>query len=323
MLCYPCELETDDGERLTMISHERIAENVYSFQSDIYAQVNAGVVVGPNWGVLIDTLAFPEETIQIRDFVEQQLSVPVRYIINTHYHADHSWGNCFFPGARVLSSALCRQLLSSKGEPSLEQSRQQNPTTFRNVRLVLPHLTFASGMLGMRVGKKTIALIPLPGHSDDGIGVLIEEDRVLFSGDACMPLPYLVDGDYEDMQRSLTYIADASLENIIQGHGDIILRGEIDNAIDSNLEYLAKIKELVEESTRYKFPLDYLQQHQVDDCGKPKVLLGGIAEALHQRNLFALYLRLIGEKPVGSDEVWDEREERRIIRSDDDEDWDE
>ena len=98
-----------------MIQRERVADNVYSFQSDIYAQVNAGAVIGPNWAVVIDTLALPEETLAIRDFIEQDLNVPVRYVINTHSHADHAWGNCFFPGSIVVGHSLCRQLLNSDG----------------------------------------------------------------------------------------------------------------------------------------------------------------------------------------------------------------
>jgi cyclase len=92
------------------MQRERIAENVYYFQSDLYAQVTAGAIVGPNWAVVIDTLAMPEETIQIRDFIEQELNLPVRYVINTHYHADHCWGSCFFPNATVIAHTLCRWL---------------------------------------------------------------------------------------------------------------------------------------------------------------------------------------------------------------------
>jgi glyoxylase-like metal-dependent hydrolase (beta-lactamase superfamily II) len=88
------------------VQRERVADNVYSFQSDVYAQVTAGAVVGPNWAVVIDTLAIPEETLAIRDFIEPELSVPVRYVINTHYHADHSWGNYFFPGSTIVAHSL-------------------------------------------------------------------------------------------------------------------------------------------------------------------------------------------------------------------------
>jgi glyoxylase-like metal-dependent hydrolase (beta-lactamase superfamily II) len=90
-----------------MAQRERIAENVYSFQSDLYAQVTAGAVIGPSWAVVIDTLAMPEETIEIRDFIENELGVPVRYVINTHHHADHCFGEAAFSrynrsGAQVV-----------------------------------------------------------------------------------------------------------------------------------------------------------------------------------------------------------------------------
>jgi len=98
------------------MQRERVADNVYYFQSDSYAQVTAGAVIGPSWAIVIDTLALPEETLQIRDFIEQELKLPVRYVINTHYHADHSWGNCFFPGAMVIAHTLCRQQLVTVGQ---------------------------------------------------------------------------------------------------------------------------------------------------------------------------------------------------------------
>ena len=78
---------------------ERISDNVYWFQSEEYAQVTAGVITGPQWAIVVDTLAFPFEAKAIRKFVVEELGLPVRYLINTHSHSDHAWGNCFFPGA--------------------------------------------------------------------------------------------------------------------------------------------------------------------------------------------------------------------------------
>ena len=282
-----------------MIQRERVADNVYSFQSEFYAQVTAGAIIGPEWAVAIDTLAYPEETLAIRDFIEDELKVPVRYVINTHYHADHSWGTCFFPGALVISHTLCRQLLEEKALPSLEEARKQN-ASFRKSQIIFPQITFESGKISLKVGKKTLTMFPLPGHSMDGIGILVEEDRVLFSGDIFMPLPYIVDGDYEDMINSLKLIDQLSLENVVQGHGDVVLRGEIVSAIDDHLQYLSTIRKIVRRAARRKFPGDMLETVDVESCGKSRVLLGGLAEELHQRNLKALYQQLYGEPPAFS-----------------------
>jgi glyoxylase-like metal-dependent hydrolase (beta-lactamase superfamily II) len=292
---------------IPMVPRERVADNVYSFQSDVYAQVTAGAVVGPNWAVVIDTLALPEETLGIRSFLEQELNVPVKYVINTHYHADHSWGNCFFPGATIISHTLCREKLSTSGQASLREARQQS-NVFRSVKIVLPHLTFNESILNLRVGKKTLNLMSLPGPSPDNIGVLIEEDRILFAGDAFMPLPYLVDGDIDDMVASFKKIGKMGLENIIQGHGDTVLRGEIDNAVKDNLAYLSAVRKAVRKASRRKFPLELLETVDIESCGKSRVLIGGLAVELHRRNLRGLYRSLYGEPHVRTEEDFDEEE---------------
>jgi glyoxylase-like metal-dependent hydrolase (beta-lactamase superfamily II) len=276
------------------MQRERVSENVYWFQSDVYAQVTAGVIVGPQWAVVVDTLALPDETLGIRDFIERELSVPVRYVINTHYHADHAWGNCFFPGATVIAHARCRELLEERGRPSLETACKQN-NTLRQVKIVLPHMTFSAGELTLRVGKKNLTILSTLGHSEDGIAVLVEEDRVLFAGDAFMPLPYVVDGDLEESATSIRKIGRMGLENIIQGHGDIILRGEIEAAVKENLNYLANLKKNVKAALRRRNPEEMLETITVESCGKSRVYLGGLAESLHQRNLRALIQRWAGD----------------------------
>jgi len=294
-----------------MIQRERIADNVYSFQSEVYAQVTAGAVIGPNWAVLIDTLALPEETLAVRDFIEQEQNVPVRYVVNTHSHADHAWGNCFFPGSTVIAHHLCRQILERQGRASLDEVRRNN-LAFRNVKIVLPQITFSDGELNLRVGKKTLTVIPLPGHSLDNVAALVEEDRVLFAGDAAMSLPYIVDGDIDELVLSLKKMGRMGLENIIQGHGDIVLRGEIENFIRENIAYLSNIRKVVRKASRRKYPRDILDETSIESCGKSRVLIGGLASELHHRNLRALYRQMFGEIPVAPDEyegdIYDEEE---------------
>lgn len=273
---------------------ERVSENVFWFQSEIYAQVTAGVIAGPQWAVVIDTLALPDETLTIREFIEHELSVPVRYVINTHYHADHTWGTCFFPGATVIAHARCRDLLDERGIPSLEAAKKQNPA-LRQVKVVLPHITFMDGEITLRVGKKNLIISPALGHSPDGIAVLVEEDRILFAGDSFMPLPYIVDGNIDDIMASIKRSGRMGLENIVQGHGDIILRGEIDAAVRENLNYLSCIKKSVKAISRRKNAIELLDTIRIEDCGKSRVYLGGLAETLHQRNLRALLQQMTAE----------------------------
>ena len=75
-------------------------------------------------------------TLGMREFVEHELSVPVRYIINTHYHADHAWGNCFFPGATVVGLSF----LQSRSE---ELSLLEHPSLLALVVLVVILLLMA------------------------------------------------------------------------------------------------------------------------------------------------------------------------------------
>jgi len=272
---------------------ERIADNVYWFQSEVYAQVTAGVVVGTFWAAVIDTLATPEETLSMRSFIEDSLQMPVRYVINTIYHADHTWGNCFFPGATVISHSLCRKLMAERNENALKDIKGQD-SAFSRVKIVLPSLTFDSGTLSLQVGKKHLKIFPTPGNSPDGISVLVREDRILFAGDAYMPLPYIVEGDVDILADTIKTIGKMSLENIVQGHGEIILRGEIEQATHSNLNYIANLKKVIKAAVRIKDPTKKLMEATVESCGKSRVLLGGQVEVLHRRNLIALYRKESG-----------------------------
>lgn len=287
-----------------MIKRERVAENIYFFQSRAYAQVNAGVIVGPDMAVVIDTLAFPEETIQMRDFVEQTLQIPIRYVINTHYHADHTWGNIHFPNAKIIAHKKCYDLLEEWGVPSLERAKTEN-AIFKDLEIVLPQITFDEGEFGLQVGKKTLRIITLPGHTEDGIGIIVEEDRVLFSGDILMPIPYIVDGDMDEMISSLKNISTIGLENIVQGHGDIILRGEVQPITKGNQEYLSSLRKSVRQAKRRKYPLDYIEEENIEDYGISRVTLGGLANELHQNNLLSLYKTLFDETPIGSEEYFE------------------
>lgn len=278
------------------MQRERVSENVYWFQSETYAQVSAGVVAGPHWAVVIDTL-MPQETLEVRKFIEEKLNLPIRYVIDTHHHADHCWGNCLFPGATIIGHELCRQFLLNRTPSALEVASQDNPL-YRQLTIVPPHITFSEGYFNLQVGKKHLSLFPTPGHSEDGISVLVEEERILFAGDAFMSIPFIVEGDLDQYINTSQSFMDMGLENIIQGHGDIILRGEIEEKVRENITYLKSIQKAVITARRRKNPLEIIDSIGVEACGKSRILLGGLASELHRRNIRSLYFKALEEEKM-------------------------
>ena len=269
---------------------------MYWFKSEIYAQVTAGVIVGPEWAILVDSLVMPDETLEMRTFIEENLGVQVRYIINTIYHADHTFGNFFFPGATIISHALCRKMILEKNPQALENAKAQDAVFKRINRIVVPNITFNEGVLSLRIGKRNVDIFPTPGASPDGVSVLVKEDRVLFAGDAFLPLPNIVEGDVEQLSDTIRTISKMGLENIVQGHGDVILRGEIEKYSQNNIDYLAKIQKAAYTAARRKDPKKVIDAATVEECGKSRVMLTGFVEDLHRRNLAVLYQRELAKK---------------------------
>lgn len=269
------------------MQRERIAEDIHVFTSDRYVQVTAGAVVTTEGVILIDTLVFPEETLHMKRYIEGRLGSKVRFVINTHFHADHTTGTCFFEDAHVIAHARCRALLDERGRKSLEHTKAASEE-MRNVRLVLPNMVFDSGMLTLHIGGKTLQLWHTPGHSPDSIVCLIKEDRVLFAADTLMSLPYFVDGSYDDFLDSLRGLQGRNLENVVQGHGEVILRGEIEEKIQSDIDYLLKMRQAVDKALTSPAPDEALAAIDIERCGKSRILLNGAAQQLHRQNVTTL-----------------------------------
>jgi cyclase len=258
------------------MQRERVAEDIYVFTSDRYVQVTAGAVITSEGAVLIDTLVFPDETLQMKRIIESRLGSKVRYVINTHFHADHTTGTCFFDGAHVIAHKLCRDLLDQRGRESLEHTKSTTDE-LREVRLVLPDMVFDNGVFTLYIGGKTLQMWHTPGHSLDSIVCLVKEDRVLFAADTVMPIPYFVDGNYDDFLNSLHSLQGKNLENVIQGHGEIILRGEIEEKLQSDIDYLHKVRQSVDKALASANPDKALNAIDIERCGKSRILLNGMA----------------------------------------------
>ena len=167
------------------MQRERITDDIYIFTSDLYASVTAGLIVTNEGAALIDTL-IPEETRRIKRFVEDRLDINVRYVVNSHFHADHSTGTCLFPDAQVVGHRKCRELLERRGRANLDQMKSSAPG-LQDIELVLPDIVFDRS-LTLHLGGKTLEFIASPGHSSDSIVCLVQEDQVLFAADTLMPI---------------------------------------------------------------------------------------------------------------------------------------
>lgn len=269
---------------------ERVTEDVYVFISELYAEVAATVIVTPDGAVVIDTLPFPQETQQVREFALRRCPRGIRYLVNTHHHADHVYGSYLFPEAELVAHRRCRQILLKVGEESLAQAKVQTPA-LASVNLRIPQLVFETDLL-LRLGDKTIHLMHSPGHSPDGIVIHIREDKVLVAGDIITPVPLIVQGDLEELIRSLKRIKALNLENVIQGHGGVLLRGEIEDMVDSSVAYLRCIEKQVQAVIEEDLPRSELAKLDIELCGKSRIPLGGLVQRLHLANLEHLYARM-------------------------------
>lgn len=270
---------------------ERVTENVYVFTSEEYAQVTASAIVTNEGTVVIDTLPFPRETREMIAFLRSESKRGIRYVINTHGHADHVYGNYLFEEADIISGEKCREVMRKSGEKNLAEAKTQTPE-LAEVTLRLPNITFPDKM-ALHLGDRVLRLLPLPGHTLDGIGVYLEGDKILFSGDAVMPVPYIFWGDRVILQDTLKQIKEMNLENIVQGHGEVLLKGELDETLDAAIAYLDCIYDKVKSKLSSRTSKEkLLNEITLEACGFTPIALDGLVKQLHRSNLQRVYQSL-------------------------------
>ena len=273
------------------MQEERVARDIHVFTSELYAQVTAGLVVTEEGCILIDTLPFPEETAQILSTVENSCPYGVQLVVLTHYHADHTYGTYQFPDATIVAHASTRDLLIEKGFDALAAAKSQAPE-LAEVELILPSVVFDAGELTLHLGGKTLQLFHSPGHTPDSIATFVVDDKVLFASDTVLPVPTIFDGDLDTLVLSLDRLKELPIESIVQGHGEVILRGEVSDRIDQAVGYLHRIHNLVDETIAAGQPRDSLLENDIESCGLSRIPLNGLVQQLHIANLVSLYDRM-------------------------------
>jgi cyclase len=265
---------------------ERVGEQVYVYLSELYAQVTATVVVTNRGSVVVDTLLFPSEAREVAGFAKRG-GAKVRYLINTHSHLDHVSGNYMYAGTRIIGHARGRRAMEGEVQGALNQAAGNMPE-LQDVRLRLPDITGSSEIV-LLIGGLTMRIMPLPGHTYDSYGVYIEEEKILVAGDAVLPVPHFVGCDPDLLFRSLQKVRALSLNTIIQGHGDVILKGEVKEALEQRLRYLRQVKKFVADSVASGISLEEVRRSQIEAFGGSRLDLDGLTQILHEDNVAYLY----------------------------------
>ncbi len=268
---------------------ERVSDDIYVFTSSLYAQVTASAVVTREGIVVVDTLPFPQETQEMIDYLEGLGQGPIKYLVNTHWHGDHTNGNFLFDeSVELVCHKRCQLAMQEFCEPALQESKDSTPL-LDGVELRLPNVVFDSGQMVLHVGNKSVELALSPGHTFDSIVAYVREDKVMVAADTIMPVPYFVAGNRQDFKESLEALKDYNLESIVQGHGEVLLRGEIPQAIESSLEYLEILEQKVAEIVEKGKGPAALNKITIEQCGKSRIPLNGLVQDLHRANLMMLY----------------------------------
>jgi cyclase len=276
-----------------LIRIDRVAEDIYVFMSEMYLQVVCTALLTEAGAILVDALPFPSEAEQVRRFVERKLGPrSVRYVVYSHYHPDHVYGAGVFDGAEVVAHERTRELLQRIGEPRLRRVRRQTPA-LANLEIRLPAILFHEEM-DLLLGGRDVHLFHTPGHTPDGIGAFIGGDKVLIAGDLVMPVPYLVEGDIAQFRASLQIVRELRPNFVVQGHGQVLLRGEVIETVKSSLAYIDEVLKRVDALIERGDPPSALREIGIEECGKSRIPLDGMVSKLHLDNLVALYKRRTG-----------------------------
>lgn len=168
-----------------MATWDQHGDGVYSMR---YASLdlNIGAVVCPEGVLLVDTRATRPQARQVVDDLRQITKQPVRWVVNTHHHWDHTFGNCEFPQAAIWGHERCVDALRDFGESMRAQVKQFAPEHAADldaVDIVIPVHTYTTEIT-VSFGGRTIELRhPGRGHTDNDTVVIVPDSGVVFAGD--------------------------------------------------------------------------------------------------------------------------------------------
>lgn len=233
---------------------EPIAPSIYIFPRDETpntVQPNIGVIKLQKQTILIDSGNSPRHARQILSAINSNLLPPIKTIILTHHHWDHSFGLASFNASQIIAHEKCATYLREYVERDwnatiLREEISENPkrevsnnamidaiSDWRDFRIVTPTMTF-SDTLTLHIDELVIELEYVSGrHADDSVIVRLPEQRVMFVGDSYYPEPYHLreEGDEDLDLQMLNNFLEADYDIYVDGHGPARTSGEFQKMI--------------------------------------------------------------------------------------------
>ena len=184
---------------------------------------NTGFVVGSDDVVAIDASSTERRTRALLAAVAAVTATPVRTLVNTHHHGDHTNGNCLFTDAVVVGHRNCRAGVRQQSIGGLEPifgAVDWGALTVRPPTLVL------DDRLDVYVGDRLIELhyVGTPAHTTGDVVAWLPEERVLFAGDVVFNggTPFVLMGSVDGALDALERVRAFDPLTIVPGHGGIV-----------------------------------------------------------------------------------------------------
>ncbi|MFC5182550.1 MBL fold metallo-hydrolase [Actinomadura harenae] len=202
---------------------QEIADGIHAYvQPDgTWCLNNAGVLVGPDAVTLVDTTATERRTRRLREAVASVTHLPIRTVVNTHHHGDHTHGNHLFADrARVIGHDRCPAAVLEQG--TLVKSLWPD-VEWGDVQVSPPNVTFSDRMT-LHLGDLRVELhYAGPAHTDNDVVVWIPERRTLLAGDIVFNggTPFVLWGSVSGTLAALDRLRALRPTTVLPGHGPV------------------------------------------------------------------------------------------------------